>query len=402
MDRLSVCSRVLMVGLVVVTLLPATLSADGFRNPPEGARAIGAFGGHTAFADDANSAIHNPANLVETGAPMVQVNLLGGYGRNRFSREGVSEQTEDPVFAIPGFAATLPVADRFAVGLASYVPYGRSVEWKRDGYFAQRGLSYSGSMTVADITPNVAVKVNDSVSVSVGADIYYGRVQQDTLLGGLGALGIPDGTRSRLEADGDGLGWNAAATCRMPGRQRLAVTFRSPFSINYEGDNSLSIGIRTDAEARIQYPTIIALAYGIELMDKVRAEVGGEWLEFSRYRNLTIHDSAFGAQAIPQDLKDTWTAGCGVQWAFRPQWTLRTGYKYLQNPTPDETYSPLSPDEDQGVVSVGLGYENSRHAVDVGYAYGLFDGRRVPDANPAGGMHDYEVQVVSVSYGCHF
>jgi len=401
MNRVSVCSRVFSVVLVVVPLLPATLSADGFRNPPEGARAIGAFGGHRAFADDANAAIHNPANLVEIGRPMVQVNVLGGYGRNRFTREGVSDETEDPVFAIPGFSASMPVADRFAVGLAFCVPYGRSVEWRQDGYFAQRGLSYSGSMTVADLTPNIAVKLNDSVSVAVGADIYYGRVQQDTLLGGLGALGIPDGTRSRLEADGDGLGWNAAATWKMPGLQRLAVTVRSPFSINYEGDNSLDIGMKNDAEARIQYPTIVALAYGVELVDKVRAEINGEWLEFSRYRNLTVHDSAFGSQTFPQNLKDTWTAGCGVQWAFRPQWTLRSGYKYLKNPTPDETYSPLSPDEDQGVVSFGLGYENSRHAVDIGYAYGLFDGRRIPDTNPSGGTHDYEVQLVSVSYGYH-
>lgn len=402
MNRQSACSRVVGAVLAASLLAPATLFADGFRNPPEGARAIGAVGGHKAFADDANAAIHNPANLVEIGHPMVQVNVLGGYGRNGFSREGVSEQTEDPVFAIPGFAAAIPVADRFAVGLAFYVPYGRSVEWKQDGYFAQRGLSYAGSMTVADFTPNVAVEVNDSISVAVGADIYYGRVQQDTLLGGLGALGIPDGTRSRLQADGDSFGWNAAATWKMSGRQRLAVTYRSPFSINFEGDNSLSIGMKSDADARIQYPTIVALAYGIELVDKVRAEINGEWLEFSRYRNLTVHDSAFGSQTFPQNQKDTWTAGCGVQWAFRPQWALRTGYKYLKNPMPDETYSPLSPDEDQGVVSLGLGYENRRHAVDIGYAYGLFDGRRIPDTNPSGGMYDYEVQLVSVSYGCHF
>ncbi len=388
--------------LAVVLLLTPSLHADGFRNLPEGARAIGAIGGHKAYADDANAAIHNPANLVDIERPILQVNLLGGYGRNRFRREGVSDRTENPFFTIPGFAVALPLDERVALGLALYVPYGRSVEWARDSYFARNGLPYAGSMTVADLTPNVAVKLSDAWSVAVGADLYHGRVHQDMLVFGLGAMGIPDGTRSRLKADGETVGWNAAATWRVTARQRLAATYRAPFSINYEGDNTLSIGIQSTVEARIHYPTILVLAYGVELTDAIRAEFNAEWLEFSRYENLTVHDSAFGTQSYPQDLKDTWTAGFGLQWAFHPQWTLRGGYKYLKNPTPDHTYGPLSPDENQGVISAGLGYAHQRHTIDLGYAYGLFDGRRIPDSNPAGGKHDFNVHVLGLSYGCRF
>ncbi len=402
MSRITACLIRAGVFLPILLLVPSVLMADGFRNPPEGARAIGTIGGHKAFADDANATIHNPANLVEMDRPTVQVNVLGGYGRNRFKAAGVSERTADPLFAIPGVAAAMPVGERVAVGFAFYVPYGRSVEWAQDGYFAQRGLPYAGSMMVADLTPNVAVRLSDALSVAMGADLYYGRVHQDSLLFGLGAFGIPDGTRSRLEADGETVGWNAAATWRMTGRQRLAVTYRSPFSIHYKGDNTLSAGLKSEATARIHYPTIVALAYGLAISDTLRAEINAEWLEFSRYRQLTVHDSVFGPQTFPQNQKDTWTAGVGVQWAFRPQWALRGGYKYLKNPTPDSTYSPLSPDEDQGVVSVGLGYANTRHMVDVACAYGLFDGRRIPDSNPAGGHYEFDVQLVSLSYGYRF
>ncbi len=67
--------------------------------------------------------------------------------------------------------------------------------------------------------------------------------------------------------------------------------------------------------------------------DTLRVEIDGEWLEFSRYETLVINDSTSGATAIPQNLDDTWTAGIGAEWEFKPQWTLRGGFMYLENPT---------------------------------------------------------------------
>jgi long-subunit fatty acid transport protein len=195
------------------------------------------------------------------------------------------------------------------------------------------------------------------------------------------------------------------ATWKITDHQRLAATYRSPFTIKYKGDNDYS-GImngQSDVSAKIEYPEIIALAYGIELTDTLRAELNGEWVNFSQYENLTIHDTNPNfAGTFPQRLKETWTVGAGLSWNFKPKWTLRTGYQYLKNPTPDDTYNPLSPDEDQGVISVGLGYENEHHAIDVGYAYGLFNGRSIPASNPAGGTYDYTVSLLTLSYGYKF
>lgn len=393
--------------LFALIVLPVALAADGYRNPPEGARAIGAFGGHRAFADDASAVIHNPANLPELERSMIQLNATFGYGRNTFERTGVSDQTENPVFALPGFAVAVPMHDgRWALGLAAYVPYGRSVDWGQDSFFARNNISYSGSMTVADLTPNVAVQINEALSLALGADFYYGTVEQKTRLTGLPAmmLGLPSGTESRLDADGDGLGWNAALTWKVTDRQRLAATYRAPFTITYEGDNELSTGSKSTIRADIEYPAIAALAYGVEFTDTLRAELNGEWLEFSQYERLTLDDSdPRFATTVQQKLKDTWTAGLGLAWDFIPQWTLRSGCMYIKNPTPDETYSPLGPDENQAVLSLGLGYETETHAIDIGYAYGLFDGRTVQDSvNSPDGHYDYDVHLLALSYGFSF
>ncbi len=390
------------------TMISASvLLAEGFRNSPEGARAIGAIGGHRAFADDANAAIHNSANLVDLKQPMVQANTTFGYGRTTFDTTGVSDKTENPFFAIPGFSAAVPFKDgKYAFGLAAYVPYGRSVQWANDSFFAKNNISYAGSMTVADITPNFAMRLTDSISFGIGPDLYYGKVEQKTIFSGMAAylFGLPSGTESKLTADGEAIGWNTAVTWKMTEKQRLAATYRSPFTIKYKGDNELSSGGKSDVDAEIEYPTIIGLAYGIELTDTLRAEVNGEWIDFSQYEELKINDTdpRFAA-TVQQQLKETWTAGIGAEWKFIPQWALRSGFMYLKNPTPDKTYGPLGPDEDQGVVSVGLGYETDHYTIDLGYAYGLFDGRNVSDSlNSPDGKYDYNVHLLSLSLGYKF
>ena len=201
--------------LLSTCLISSFALADGYRNPPEGARAIGAFGGHRAFADDANATIHNSANLVDLDHPMIQINATFGYGVMKFHRPGVSDQTDDPFYAIPGLSIAVPFQDgTYALGLATYIPYGRSVDWNEKSYFAQNNYSYAGSMTVADITPNVAVRLNDSLSIGIGADFYYGKVEQETIFNPFVAPFpmMPPGSKSTLKASGDAIGWNAAVT----------------------------------------------------------------------------------------------------------------------------------------------------------------------------------------------
>jgi long-subunit fatty acid transport protein len=385
---------------VVVLAAPLTLLSDGYRNSPEGAQAIGMFGGHRAFADDANANIHNSANLVDLEQPMIQYNVAVGYGTTSFDNGAVSESTENPYFAIPGFSAAMPFKDgKYAVGISFYVPYGRSAEWSDTGYFANNGASYAGSMLVTDLTPNFAIRLNDSLSIGIGADLYYASVKQWTYIPGI--------LKTKLTASGQAIGWNAALTWKMTEKQRLAATYRSPFTIKYTGENNYSgfINGTSDASAKIEYPDILGLAYGIELTDTLKIEVDGEWLGFSQYKNLTLYDSTFPTTTYSQDLKDTWTAGLGASWNFKPQWTLRSGFMYLKNPTPDYTYGPLSPDADQCVISVGLGYETEHHAIDVAYAYGLFlGGRSVSDNQYAfiDGDYDYNVHLLALSYGYKF
>ena len=410
--------------MLLFAFTQGSVFADGYRNTPEGARAIGAFGGHRAFADDANATIHNSANLVDLERPMIQINALFGDGENSFKATGVSDKTENPHYGIPGFSVAVPLNDgKFALGFAAYVPYGRSVDWGNKDYMAAIGAPYSGTMTVADFTPNVAMRLTDSLSVGVGIDFYYGEVRQKQFAHEIfSPYHNTTTSHSEITADDTATGWNAALTWKMTEKQRLAATYRSSFTMDYHGKNQVEVpetsaipglpfpvppipemAFESFVDAEIEYPNIIALAYGVEFTDNLRAELNVEWLEFSVYQNLTIRDTSLGTITAPQKLKDTWTFGVGGEWDFATNWTARAGYMYLQNPTPDETYGPLGPDEDQSVISLGLGYETKHHAFDLGWALGLFGGREVSGSvNGPDGFYDYDLYVLSLSYGYKF
>jgi hypothetical protein len=58
---------------------------------------------------------------------------------------------------------------------------------------------------------------------------------------------------------------------------------------------------------------------------------------------------------------------------------------------PDGAFSPIALDVDQSIASIGLGYQRGRHAIDVAYAIGLFETRRVrSNQNPLYSQSNYE------------
>ena len=83
---------------------------------------------------------------------------------------------------------------------------------------------------------------------------------------------------------------------------------------------------------------------------------------------------------------------------------MRGGYIFLQSPVPDETFSPILPDADRHVLSVGLGYKHGGHRFDLAYALSLFEDRHITnDQNPAyNGDYSLNANLFGITYGYAF
>ena len=154
----------------------------------------------------------------------------------------------------------------------------------------------------------------------------------------------PDGN---LKGKGDGVGvsGNLGITWQVTDRQRLALTWRLPMDVNYDGETTIdnitgtgtAIGATPSSSfgTTIKYPMQIALGYGFQVTKNFRIESDVEWIQFSRFKSLDLNLGNNAAlltvlgqpTSINQNWHDTFTAGIGGDWKFADDWTLRAGYR---------------------------------------------------------------------------
>jgi len=412
------CNRgmVSLAALVVALSVTSAAWASGFRNPPESASGLGLVGARYALVDDASALSYNPANLALSTEPSGMGTLMFIYTESEFTGpDGRSGKTDDPLKILPNFHAVWPLQKDLVMGVGLTTPFGQSTEWDKDGPF--RYLApHTARMTTVSVNPAFGASIGQKWTIGVAVNIYWSELEIRQMVPWAAALGTPglaDG-EARLEGDGAALGTTVGVTWHPTSRQRVAFTYKSSFNIEYEGDARLDnapaplmlTGMdRGDFESEIKFPTIVGLGYGLKISDKLRVGVDVEWLEFSRYQTLPLkvgNNNVGGLfpSEIPQKWEDTWNVGAAVEWSFDTPWTVRGGYIYMESPIPDETMAPTLPDADRHIVSIGLGYARGANAVDVTYAYTIFEDRNITGSMVPGFIGDYDLtsHLLQVTY----
>jgi long-chain fatty acid transport protein len=272
-----------------------------------------------------------------------------------------------------------------------------------------------------NLSPNVAVKITDWLQVGAGFDVMYSELTFKqfypwAVFPGAPAL-WPEGN-AEASGDGFGFGGNLGITVKPFKGHRLAVTYRSPMTVNYGGDFTINnvpdsaraIGITPESDfgSQITFPTIVAIGYGIEVTDTIRVEADLEWIQFSKFQSLDLNlgnDALLlPRSSIAQNWKNTYTAGIAADWRFHPNWIVRGGYQHYQTPVPDYTMSTTIPDANQNVITVGLAFEKGHNRVELAYGYDFYDTRNITkNQNPAfNGQYNIWVHMISFAYSYRF
>lgn len=391
--------------------------ANGFRNPPPDSYGLSMDGGKLTGATGPAAAYYNPANLVGVTGPGAELALTIVSAETEFSSPLLGKHTTTTSEAyIPGLFACYPFADGKVVGgLAIVSPYGQSTEWAKSSM-----LPYFSELVVVDIAPSVAFGVGDRLRIGVGMDFYLSELDLRQLVpwdyfpipwtGQVGSL--------RVSGDGTAIGGNLALSVDLTPHQRLAVTYRSQFDVDYDGDTDIGgippaltpvLPAGSDFSSTIKFPNTVVVGYGIQATDRLYLGADVEWIEFSRFDELPLDLGAIGQlnlfpSAIPQDWDDVWTVGLAAAWTVSDAIVLRGTYKFMESPIPDTTLAPTLPDSDKHVLGVGAQWSGDVQSVAVGYLYTIFDDRTVAgNANPMfNGAYELSSHIGSVSYACRF
>lgn len=409
----------LKIGLVCLStvLTGAVVYANGFRNPPEGARALGRTGGKVAQIDDASAVAVNPANISDLSRPEFVVSLTLVHTKTDFDGvAGGSAQTTDATKFLPNVFATMPMAGgKYVVGVGISTPFGQSTVWEKEGPF-KYSAPYFAELRVVNVNPTVAAKLNDRLRVGAGVDVYWSDLKFKQLMpwGMLVHAPVPDG-RVTMVGDGTGVGGNAGLTFDLTKDQQLALTYRSPVKVDYDGDVEIShlpgpglLEPKSDFSTDITFPAVVAAGYGVKLNDKLRVEADVEWIQFSKFDKLPLdlgvnNNAKMFPPAVEEKWDDTWTFGLGAELRVAQHCVARAGWAYLESPVPDETLSPTLPDADRHVFSLGVGYEKNGFSLDAAYAISVYD-RSVMSNEPPEVRGDYDTttHLVAVSIGKTF
>ena len=165
--------------------------------------------------------------------------------------------------------------------------------------------------------------------------------------------------------------------------------------------------MKSDFHSGIDFPTIIGLGYGLQLTETIRVGTDLEWIEFSRFDDLPL-DVENPAPGLPssvrEDWNDTFTIGVGGDWKFSPGWIARASYQFYESPVPDRTFSPVIPDANQNVITVGFGYTHKRHHLEAAYGLDFYNERHIRNnQQPAfNGDYSLNVHLFSFTYRLNF
>lgn len=269
---------------------------------------------------------------------------------------------------VPNFAVSMPIGDRFNVGLAVQAPYNFTTKYLPDDFARYDALT--SELRSANVSLVAAMTVTDWLDIGAGFDAQYAKA---TLSSALPNAPIPavlspayvvspstDG-RNQLEGDGWDYGWNAGAQMHF-GKLDLGLSYRS--EIKHELDGSVNISgltgvlaganVSADGQASFTTPWYATVSARYAVNDRLTLNAQVNQIGWSEFDAIRVTYGATGASTIVQDYDDVTTGAIGFDYKIDPSMTFRAGLGYDPTPTPDDHRTARIPDGDRWLYAAGL------------------------------------------------
>jgi long-chain fatty acid transport protein len=272
----------------------------------------------------------------------------------------------------PNLAASMRIADRYAIGLSVTAPYNFTTDYSPRA-FARYDALHS-RLTTADIQLTGAMQVTDWLDVGLGVDAQYTEAKLSTASPNLSPL-LPDGI-TQLSGDGWDWGWTVGAQLHQ-GPLRIGASYRS--AVDHDLGGRVFVGgllgplaagnADTSGSASFSTPWIATLGARYQLNDRLTIDAQAQYFGWSEFNAINVH-TAGGTQVLAQDYNNTISAAVGADYAVNERLTLRAGVQFDPTPTPDAERTARVPDGDRWLFAVGAtGKVGANTQIDASFAY---------------------------------
>lgn len=370
--------------LTCLTFAAAPAFGGGIEVPMQSAAAAGQADAFTAQADDASAIFYNPAGLSQLSGTNISAGAFYLQPEFHFDGANGSNERENLPALLPHvYVESNAGLDRFRFGLGIDNTFGVDEDWGNTGPL--RTLVDQAQLSVINIAPTMAYRVNNALSLGMAFNIYYG----DLLLTRNVPLGLPPTPEGsfHLRGSAEAFGVTPGLLWKIDDRNTFGAYYRSPFSLDFDGNASLAMGSAgtmgpSPAKAALELPQSAGIGYAIRPTPPLKVEADAIWTDWHAVNELQIRSSnpAFNGQTIPADWNSGFTFRLGTEYKLSDRWTLRGGYAYSQNAVPNSTFSPLVPDSNYHLFSLGAGYAMPAWRFDVAGIYIYRERHHVADS----------------------
>lgn len=371
--------------LTLILRHPTTADAIGFRLPNQDPEAIARGNAFVATADNPSAIYYNPAGITQLEGQNIRAGLYlvsGGYDYESPNGNAKVDSEFQPVPQLYYVAA--PKNCPFAFGLGLYAPYGLSLDWGRNTPF--NTIAEKGELTYLTINPVLAWRIHPTLSIGIGPTINYSKANF------VQGIGIIPGDQLKLEGDGWDYGFNAGVRWQPHEKWAFGVNYRYLTTVDYDGTAKATtippLSGTTSSSAQIRFPQFIVGGVSFRPTENWNLEFNIDWTDWDNVNEIPIKNTPFGNQSIVLNYRSSFMYEFGVTRQLGRGYFASVGYFFSENSSPDQNFTPLIPDADLHLGSIGFGHKGKRWDWAAAYHFGYNPGRTVEGSqiNPISGQ----------------
>lgn len=343
--------------------------------------------------------------------------------------------TAPTAFVPNGFLTYHRPSSKIALGVGVYVPYGLTSQWSSD--FPGRFEAIKASIQTLYVQPNVGWQINKDWSIGAGPIIGHSNVELDQALdlsqqtftvGGVAvtgaALGIPARTEfatAQLKGGAWGYGAHFGIQGKLAPNWTFGLRYLTQIVFSYKSADAtftqvptnlvipanipnpanpaqvaIPAGTSVDAvvtpffqagaplssqkvSTRIAHPSQLQFGFAYTGLRNWELEADYALIGYRAFKDLPIKFSnpLTPSRTLIEDYNNSSAIRLGAEYKFTNDARLRAGFSGVSRAAPNETVTPLLPEQDRANYSVGFSYPLLHRVVlDGGYVRVTTPGRR--------------------------
>ncbi len=315
--------------------------------------------GSQAWADNASTALHNPAGMTRLKSSSVLIGAGFGATQVEFDADrsvvrGDNGGDAGAVAPLGTIAGVWKIDDRWAAGLNAGGITGAALDYDRN--WVGRFQVDDVSLLVLGATPSIAYKVTDWLSLGAGATLWYANLNQT-----IRPSQVDGDARIKIDdANDTDATFKLSALFSLSEQTRLGVVYNSEAELKLSGDITLRrISEPFNAGLDFVFPQYVKASVYHDLTDRIALLASVRWEDWSSFDEIPVSADR-GSAAIPANWRDTYGFSLGVHYKVADDLLLQAGFGYDTNPVHAEDRRADLPVDRQLRYSLGMQYSLSK------------------------------------------